>query len=191
MRLVLIKIIVVLVVILAWVIFILVRFVDTDTNAAEDREFKKSYPGPCFYLDNGKVYFDKNNRRLLFATKDGNYYHNMNSGNMFNVQSIERFNEESRNGHPISRAVVGGLLAGGAGAIVGTVSGAGNKSRVYLRRLEYLFNIRMEDESIETIRLIVASCVSDPDEIRRSYSAFDSIGELLRLNIGVDIQHVD
>ena len=191
MRLVLIKIIVVLVVILAWVIFILVRFVDTDTNAAEDREFKKSYPGPCFYLDNGKVYFDKNNRRLLFATKDGNYYHNMNSGNMFNVQSIERLNEESRNGHPISRAVVGGLLAGGAGAIVGAVSGAGNKSRVYLRRLEYLFNIRMEDESIETIRLIVASCVSDPDEIRRSYSAFDSIGELLRLNIGVDIQHVD
>ena len=187
----LIKIIVVLVAILAWVIFILVRFVDTDNNAAEDREFKKSYPGPCFYLDNGKVYFDKNNRRLLFATKDGNYYHNMNSGNMFNVQSIERLNEESRNGHPISRAVVGGLLAGGAGAIVGAVSGAGNKSRVYLRRLEYLFNIRMEDESIETIRLIVASCVSDPDEIRRSYSAFDSIGELLRLNIGVDIQHVD
>lgn len=191
MRLVLVKIIVVLGVILAWVVFILVKFVDTDTDATEDREFKKKYPGPCFYLDNGKVYFDTNNRRLLFVTKDGHYYHNMNSDNMFNVQSIERLNEESRNGHPISRAVVGGLLAGGAGAIVGAVSGAGNKSRVYLRRLEYSFNILMEDNSIKTIRLIVASCLSDPDAIRSSYSAFDSIGDLLRSNIGVDIQHVD
>lgn len=187
----LVKIIVVLVVILAWIFFILVRFVDTDTDTAEDREFKKEYPGPCFYLDNGKLYFDTNNRRFLFSTKDGNYYYNINSDNMFNVQSIERLNEESRNGHPISRAVVGGLLAGGAGAIVGAVSGSGNKSKVYLRRLEYLFNARMEDDSVKTIRLVVASCVSDPDAIRSSYGKFDRIGDLLRLNIGVDIQHVD
>lgn len=187
----LVKIIVVLVVILACVLFFIVRIAD----AQEDKAFKDEYPGPIFNLANGKLFFDLEHNRIMFSSDDGRYYKNIKGDNMFNVRSSEIINEESRNGHPISRAVVGGLLAGGVGAIVGAVSGVGTKAKIYLR-LEYSFETYLNDgdggdDYIKTIQLLVVRGVSDPNNIRQQYNKFNKIGDLLQSNLGVAIQRVD
>lgn len=176
-----------------WIILLLgaIFLIATFKSDAEMRKkLVKDYPGPSFYLVNGKLHFDLQHRRMLFLSNSGDYYWDLGRDTMFNVQAIERANEESSNGHPISRAVLGGLIAGGAGAIVGAVSGVGNTKKVYLRRLEYRFNVS-NSNGIETVHLIIADGVSDPKIVRERYEKFDKIGELLRSNLGVSIQHVD
>lgn len=175
------------IIVLLGAIFLIAIF---KSDAEMRKKLVKDYPGPSFYLVNGKLHLDLQHRRMLFLSNSGDYYFNLDRDTMYNVQAIERANEESSNGHPISRAVLGGLIAGGAGAIVGAVSGVGNRTNIYLRKLEYRFNVRIDDR-VEVIHLIIADGVSDPKIVRKRYEKFDKIGELLRSNLGVSIQHVD
>lgn len=180
------KAIIIIVAVILGIGYLALRKSDADMR----KNLVKDYPGPYFYLVNGKIHFDLQHRRMLFLSNSSMYYSDLDRDTMYNVQAIERANEESSNGHPISRAVLGGLIAGGAGAIVGAVSGVGNRTNIYLRKLEYRFNVRTDD-GVEVIHLIIADGVSDSKIIRERYEKFDKIGELLRSNLGVSIQHVD
>lgn len=176
------------IIVLLGAIFLIAIF---KSDAEMRKKLVKDYPGPSFYLVNGKLHFDLKNRRMLFLSNSGDYYFNLDREMIFNVTAIERANEESRNGHPISRAVLGGIIAGGAGAVVGAISGVGSHTNIYLRRLEYSFSVHTGNGNVDVVHLIIADGLSDQKLIRERYEKFDKIGELLRSNVGVSIQRVD
>lgn len=144
--------------------------------------------GPKYKLNGATVYFDLENKRMLVVNDDRRCL-SIPSSYITNVFAIERVNTTSHQGHAISRAIVGDIIAGGAGAIVGAAS-ANKGSSLYIRKLAYRISIA-DEENDYTIYLNIAECIDNPSIIKYRYERFDEIGDILRFNFGLTIQHVD
>lgn len=81
------------------------------------------------------------------------------------ILSVERYVEKSaitKKKNPISRAVVGGVLAGGTGAVVGAISGQGEKTDI-IYTLHLVFSYRSSSGESKEIDLVQNSATNPRD----------------------------
>lgn len=170
-------------------LFLMVWTDSISRNRERHKKIKQKYDGPEYHLKNGDLYFDLDNNEIMF---DGETeYYTIPAQAIFKVEAIERFNSESKNGSPIARAVIGDLLAGGVGAIVGVASSSKGNHSIYVRKLSYRLYSYWENKSTKVVELNIAEGLSDTKSIRSRYNDYDEIGDILRDNFGLTIQHVD
>lgn len=170
-------------------LFLMVWTDDVAERREERKKIKSEYDGPEFKVKNGNLYFDLDRLEMYFQRE--NMDTRIPVGAILKIEALERFNTESKNGSPITRALIGSLIAGGAGAVVGAASSSKGNTSIYIRKLAYRLYCRDKDQSISMYEINIAEGSSDQRNVRMYYAKFDEIGDILRDNFGLTIQHVD
>lgn len=122
--------------------------------------FKASSTAPFVHGTDfaGYVYIDKNPKRLCVVFKNL-AYKLFNPESIIDVNIVENNSTVSNTGNQIGRAIVGGVLLGGAGAVIGGLT-AGNSIVDDLRVV-----VHLNDFDCHTIEL---NCLTTPNIKRNS-----------------------
>lgn len=136
----------------------------------------------CLYLDEAKRQWAVPKGFWRNKVKEAHDY-----SEILNYEVVEDGNSISKGG--VGRAIVGGLLFGGIGAIVGGVTG--HKSKSTCNRLEVIINLNNINNPLEKITLISAETKKDSIVYKSAIQQAQEITALLEIICNGNIKNVE
>lgn len=154
---------------------------DNEQNIREYLKRQNFQESKCLYLNVNKIRIDEKNKNIAICYNGTSQYRIIPFSNVRDVSIYEDGIEGKKSG--ISRAIVGGILAGGAGAIVGS-STAKNQKFINSYGLKvYTTNI---NEPLFYFPMITQQTKKDSIEYRTAENsveqAFATIGAIIEQN---------
>ena len=127
------------------------------------------------------IYFDENNKK--WTVPEGMFRKKINQSKIYSYNDIVDFelledgNSVEKGG--VGRAIVGGTLFGGVGAIVGGVTGHKHKSTC--SRLQIKITLNNFDNPVEYINFIWAETRKDKPVYKNSFNSAQEVMSILQL----------
>lgn len=136
-------------------------------------KYIESHSSQFFKENMGKVEYPHPSLSVNY-TKQRFYYEGelfTEIDSVFSFDSVIKFESDTdtyevtvgKSGHPIARAVVGGLVFGGAGAVVGAMTAKNNKHKETREGLKYIYIYHRDSLKPDTIRKRVCNSIIGGD----------------------------